>query len=62
MEIYGASSGTSSPARGREAKVGKSMAFVKSGNEGIIGQATIQLLSLNTHKKSRAVRNGRSKE
>jgi hypothetical protein len=35
---YGESGGTSSVARGREANVGKRVAFVKSGKGGIIGR------------------------
>jgi hypothetical protein len=34
---YGVSGGISSVARGREAKVGKRVEFVKSGKGGIIG-------------------------
>jgi hypothetical protein len=39
---YGEFGDTSSVARGREENVGKMVAFVKSGKEGIIGRATSQ--------------------
>jgi hypothetical protein len=41
MRSYGESSDTSSVARGSEEKVGKSVVFVKSGKEGIIGRVRV---------------------
>jgi hypothetical protein len=51
---YGESWDTSSVASGKEANVGKSLVFVKFGKEGIIGQGTVQILSLNRDKSQKA--------